>query len=202
MHDIARYLYEMGHLKQVRRAGWWIAGVHTPESVAEHSFRTAILGYILAMLEGADADTTMRMCLFHDTPESRVTDLDRVAQRYLQAVKASEAQVFEEQMTRLPAVIADALRATMAEAAQRETSLEARVAKDADRLECLIQAREYQARGYRDAEDWIRNNYAELMTDSARQLADACLELEPGSWWRGLKLMPDTNVSADEQRES
>jgi hypothetical protein len=40
-NDMAKYLYEAGQLKRVKRSGWWIAGVKDPESVAEHSFRTA-----------------------------------------------------------------------------------------------------------------------------------------------------------------
>ena len=54
MNNIAKYLYEVGQLKRVKRSGWWMAGIADPESVAEHSFRTALLGYILASLEGAD----------------------------------------------------------------------------------------------------------------------------------------------------
>ena len=32
---IARYLFELGQLKRVRRSGWWVAGVDQPESVAD-----------------------------------------------------------------------------------------------------------------------------------------------------------------------
>jgi len=42
--EVAKYLYEMGYLKQVKRAGWGMLGIPHPEGVAEHSFRTAILG--------------------------------------------------------------------------------------------------------------------------------------------------------------
>lgn len=50
----AGYLYEMGMLKRAKRAGWWIVGVKDPETIAEHSFRTAVIGAVLAMMEGAD----------------------------------------------------------------------------------------------------------------------------------------------------
>jgi putative hydrolase of HD superfamily len=36
--------------------------------------------------------------------------------------------------------------------------LEARLAKDADKLECLIQAREYQAQGHEDVPPWIETS--------------------------------------------
>ena len=51
MEDIARFLLEIGVLKNVKRSGWWMAGVKDPETVAEHSYRTAIIGYFLAKKE-------------------------------------------------------------------------------------------------------------------------------------------------------
>ncbi|MEW9510166.1 HD domain-containing protein [Streptomyces bacillaris] len=53
---VGRFLYEAGTLKHARRTGWWMAGVRDPESVAEHSWRTALIATIIAKLEGADAD--------------------------------------------------------------------------------------------------------------------------------------------------
>ena len=50
----ARLLYEAGTLTHVRRTGWWMAGVRDPESVAEHSWRTAVIATILAERQGAD----------------------------------------------------------------------------------------------------------------------------------------------------
>jgi putative hydrolases of HD superfamily len=37
MSNIAKYLYEIGQLKRVKRSGWWMAEIVDPESVAEHS---------------------------------------------------------------------------------------------------------------------------------------------------------------------
>lgn len=65
LEGIAHFLYEMGALKRLPRSGWLIAGVAAPESIAEHSFRTAILGWLLAHMEGADPARTALLCLFH-----------------------------------------------------------------------------------------------------------------------------------------
>src|SRR3990172_909959 len=62
-------------------------------------------------------------------------------------------------------------------------SLEARIARDADLLECLIQAREYQAMGCYNVSDWISNARAALLTDSAKKMAQECLETDPGVWF-------------------
>src|SRR5947209_8295760 len=112
MNNIAKYLYEVGQLKRVKRSGWWMAGITDPESVAEHSFRTALLGYILASLEGADPQKTAMICLFHDLGETRINDLHRVAKRYIDVGDREEA-AFQEQAERLPHPIAEQVVAFM-----------------------------------------------------------------------------------------
>ena len=187
MDDIAKYLYEAGQLKRVKRSGWWVAGIDNPESIAEHSFRTAMLGYILASLEGADPQKTAMICLFHDMGEARINDFHRVSKRYIE-IGDREQKAFEEQAERLPPEIAEQVVALMHDY-ERNTSLEAHIAHDADALECLIQAREYQAQGHSAVQDWITNCYASLTTQSAKNIAEACLKVEPSAWWQGLKAM-------------
>ena len=58
LEGLTNFLYEMGLLKRYKRTGWLVAGVDNPESIAEHSFRTAIIGYLLALMEGADPATS------------------------------------------------------------------------------------------------------------------------------------------------
>jgi putative hydrolase of HD superfamily len=42
----------------------WTAGIKDPETIAEHSFRTAILATILAALEGVDPARAAQLALF------------------------------------------------------------------------------------------------------------------------------------------
>jgi putative hydrolases of HD superfamily len=186
MDGIAKYAYEMGYLKHIQRAGWAMIGIPTPETVAEHSFRVAILGYILATLEGADPLKTATICLFHDTAEARIGDLHRVARRYIN-VGEGEAAALREQIQRLPQDASDTIY-SLIEEYEKKSTLEGKIAKDADALECLIQAREYLAQGHVNAEEWVTGSYASLQTKSAKCLADACLQVEPQEWWKGLKV--------------
>jgi len=164
-----------------------MAGIADPESVAEHSFRTAILGYILAHLADADPMKTAALCLFHDTPEARINDLHSTAKRYIDPGRG-EAVALAEQVERLPQPIADAILSLMGDY-EEKTSLEAQLARDADVLECLIQAREYQTQGYVNVQEWIDNCKASLKTDVAKNVAEACLQVEPREWWQGLNMM-------------
>jgi hypothetical protein len=81
----AGFLLEMGMLKRAKRSGWWIAGVKDPETIAEHSFRTGVIGAVLAMTEGVDPAKVALLCLFHDTQETRVGGIPHIGRRYLQA---------------------------------------------------------------------------------------------------------------------
>jgi putative hydrolase of HD superfamily len=183
--DIAKFLFEMGQLKRVKRSGWWIAGVKDPESVAEHTFRTAVIAYLLAHLEGVDTGKAVLMALFHDMPETRTNDAHRIVRRYAKWEDVDRKAV-DEQSKRLPNEMATQM-ATLFEEFEKEVSPEAKVVRDADLLECIVQAREYQALGYRDVVDWIFNAQRALRTDSAKRIAAECIKTEPKEWWQGLK---------------
>jgi putative hydrolase of HD superfamily len=181
LEGLSNFLYEMGLLKRYKRTGWWIAGINNPESIAEHSFRTAIIGYLLAVMEGADPAKTATLCLFHDTQETRLGDVPSVGKPYV--VTAPNPEVTADQVAGFPAEIAQAVRQVVDEYEARET-LEAQLAKDADKLECLIQAREYQAQGHEDVPPWIETSAAALRSKAARQLAEACQQVPPRQWWK------------------
>jgi putative hydrolases of HD superfamily len=147
VEGLTNFLYEMGLLKRYRRTGWWIAGIDDPESIAEHTFRTAIIGFLLAVMEGADPAKTAALCLFHDTQETRIGDVPSVGKGYV--VTAPNAEVTADQVAGFPAEVGRAVQELVDEYEARATQ-EAQLAKDADKLECLIQAREYQAQGHED----------------------------------------------------
>ncbi len=181
LEGLTNFLYEMGLLKRYKRTGWMIAGIDAPESIAEHSFRTAIIGYLLAVMEGADPAKTAAMCLFHDTQETRIGDVPSVGKAYV--VTAPNPEVTADQVAGFPAAVGQAVRELVDEY-ERHGSVEARLAKDADKQECLIQAREYQAQGHEDVPPWIETSAAALQSASARQLAEACQQVPPRQWWK------------------
>jgi putative hydrolase of HD superfamily len=181
MRAIIRLCHEAGHLKRSRRTGWWVAGITDVESVAEHSWRTAVLAYIIALAEGADAERAATMAVFHDLPETRTGDIEYVGRHYLNA--ESDEAITKNQVADLPAAMADALIAIIRQAEDRSTP-ESACLRDADKLECLIQAREYQRQGHQDVQTWIDNMAAAVRTPTGRALAEAALRADPGEWWR------------------
>jgi putative hydrolase of HD superfamily len=193
--DLARFFYEVGHLKLVPRSGWWVAGIRDPESVAEHSYRVALIAYVLATLEGADPARVVLAALFHDLPETRTTDLYRVAARYIgKAAKgAAEQAALADLLARLPAAAAAPVAALFAP--EGRPPAEVQLLKDADTLEVLLQALEYRANGYQGVQEWIDGALASLQTATARRVAAAALQMAPAAWFAGLKESPPADIT-------
>jgi putative hydrolase of HD superfamily len=175
----ATFLFEMGQLKRAKRHGWWIAGVKDPESIADHSHRTAVIGTVLALMEGVDPAKVALMCVFHDTQETRVTDIPHISRRYLKA--ASNESVTTDQLSAAHPEVAAGIQRVVDEY-ENSTAPEVVVAHDADKLECLIQAIEYREQGNTNVQSWIDTSRASLKTASANTLADAALQMNSLTW--------------------
>ena len=181
---ILNLIAEAGLLKRVKRSGWWMLGMPFEESVADHSFRCAMIGYILAKMEGADTSKVLLMTLSGDLHESRINDLHKVAHKYLD-VKKAEAKVFREQIRDLPPAIRKELGETR-EDYEKQLSTESVIARDADILECLIQAKEYHDLGYAGADRFFRKGPKHLKTKSALKLWKKALKWDSRIWWESL----------------
>lgn len=181
--QVARFLYEAGTLKQSRRTGWWMAGVRDPESVAEHAWRTSLIASIIAKLEGADPARAAFLAVWHDSQESRTGDVNHLAKKY--AGEADPKAVTADQMAGMPGALASTVRDLIAEYEARE-STEAVCARDADKLECLLQGIEYKSQGYELAQRWIDNSRGRLVTNTANELADQLLSMGPLDWLRAV----------------
>lgn len=175
----ARLIYETGLLKLSKRTGWWLCGVKDPESIAEHSFRTAIIAGLLACMEGADPARATFLGVWHDTQETRVSDIPHLGRRYLKA--ASNEQVTADQTAGMPAAAAEQLRALIHDY-ENGDGLEVQCAHDADKLECLFQAIEYRDTGHQNVGGWIESSRAKLRTKSAQRLADAAVAMSSQEW--------------------
>src|SRR5690242_15589080 len=77
--DTAAILDLLGHaeaLKRLPRTGWLHIGVQAPESVADHSYRIALLTLLVAAGEPAlDLARALTIALVHDLPEAIAGDI-------------------------------------------------------------------------------------------------------------------------------
>jgi len=181
--SVVGYLHEVGHLKRTKRAGWWIAGVRDPESVAEHSFRAGVIAYVLALMEGADPDRAATLALFHDVLETRIGDIPSPGRAHLAV--ADPVEIARTQTDALPSPVAENILGLVSEYEAKE-SPESQCAKDADKLECLLQAREYATQGYALVQPWVDTMVAAVKTPSGKELARGALSTPVDSWWRDI----------------
>jgi putative hydrolases of HD superfamily len=127
----------------------------------------------------ADPARAAQFAVFHDTQETRIGDIPYVGRRYLQV--ATNEAVTADQVAACPPAVARVLQ-DIVDTYEAQDTLEARVARDADKLECLIQVLEYRHQGYSGVQDWIDNCRATLKTTSAQQIADAAERLSGLEW--------------------
>ena len=175
------FFAEAGLLKSVKRSGWWVAGIKNPETVAEHCFRCAVIGYYLAHLEKVDAYKVMSMALFNDIHEARINDLHKMGHYYID-FREAESKVFTDQVQKLPSSLKKELSATRQEYDQQD-SKESIVARDADILECLVQAKEYYDQGNLVAKKFFQEAPKHLKTKSAQNIWKKLKTWDSSRWW-------------------
>ena len=188
MKDLVNFFHEIGMLNRIKRSGPLLTACTGQESVAEHSYRTMLIGYILAKLEKVDADKVLKMMLIHDLPESRILDLNKISHRYLNFDDA-EKKAFEEQLSLLPEDVAKEWNASYAELNALKTN-EAVIAKEADYIECAIEAKELVEKGFSGMQDWVDNVDKFVKTKSAKAIMTVLKNSNSNDWWHGLKKLP------------
>jgi putative hydrolase of HD superfamily len=178
------FLAEAGMLKRVKRSGWDVLGIPHEESVAEHSFRCAAIGYVLAKMEGVEPYRVLLMTLFNDLHEARIGDQHKVAHKYLN-VREAEKKAFAGQVEDLEFGMKDELEKMREEHDEQKTP-ESLIARDADILECLLQAKEYTDIGFTAAEKFFRKAPDHLKTESAKKLWESTKDWDSSVWWEKL----------------
>ncbi|MFC1514559.1 HD family hydrolase [Candidatus Omnitrophota bacterium] len=179
--SVLELVVEAGMLKQTARSGWQVAGIKGAESVADHSFRCAFIGYALASMEGVSAYRVLLMTLFGDLQEARTGDLHKMAQTYI-PTEGAEDEAFFAQIKDLPGGMSRELAKARREYRAQKTK-ESIIARDADILECLIQAKEYYEQGFLQAKKLTRIAPRFLKTASARAVWRKAKSAPLNDWW-------------------
>ncbi len=175
--NIINFFFELGMLKKTPRSGFQFLRTGR-ESVADHSFRTTMIGYTLARLSGsADPYKVVCLCLFHDVPEARTGDLNYVNKQY---VEAMESEAIEHLAETLP--FGDDYRQLLEEYRAAETEA-AKLAHDADQLDLFLELKEQYDLGNSYARRWIHFALKRIKTPIGKEIAAEILDTDSASWW-------------------
>lgn len=167
---LIHFLIKAGELKKIKRTGWVLRGVKEPESIADHTFRVALMAWLFARKEGLNYEKVIKMALVHDLCEVGLGDItpydkllpggakDRNRKRVLKKWPRWTKRVKEELKSKkfkkemnslerilkdLPALLRREIKNLWLEYTQGE-SAEAKFLRQADKIENLIQALEYE----------------------------------------------------------
>ena len=184
MLSAVNFFAEAGLLKKIKRSGWWVAGIKDPESVAEHCFRCAIMGYYMAHLEKADPFKVVVMTLFNDIHEARINDLHKMGHFYID-FKEAEKKVFKDQIKNLDPSVGAQMQKLRRDYDEQKTK-ESIIARDADILECLIQAKEYYHNGHTKAKKFFQTAPDHLKTTTAQKLWRKMKNWDSSAWWESV----------------
>jgi putative hydrolases of HD superfamily len=164
---LVRFMRLAGRLKRTVRTGWVDRGIpaEQAESVADHSFRVALLSWLASARTELDRDRILKLALIHDLAEAITGDLTpydladvvvpdddaRIAflnRRHLAsadraaAKRAAEAAANLEISRELPKSLRTEIRSLWQELEERATP-EAMFVKQVDKLETYLQSLEY-----------------------------------------------------------
>jgi len=183
LKKVIDFLYELGKLNFTPRSGWNYLGIRDPQSVAEHTARTAQIAFVLAIMEGhKNPCHCATVALFHDITEARTIDMNRVSKAYN---KTDHKLALEEQIAGLGAV-GDGVSFVWNEFEDEKTRA-SQIGRDADVLEMMLTARELMEVGYSAAKEWIDSGLPRLKTESGKSIGKEILSSDPNAWWKAFK---------------
>lgn len=144
LQDIIKFLEIAGILKQTERTGWVEVGVYQPESVADHTFRTALLCMLYADIENLDTLKILRMALIHDLHEAILGDL--TPKQKTAETKRNEETSINNMLKLLPKRQRENYLAVWNEYQEGKTK-EAQAVRQLEKIEMALQAKEYEKLG-------------------------------------------------------
>jgi putative hydrolase of HD superfamily len=163
---LADFAFEVGRLRFINR-DFIQEGIHRPSNVAEHSYRVSVLAWLIAEGEKADVGEVLKMAIIHDLPEVRTLDHGLISSQYNAVHEDKAAQDLFGQA--LPKALVSF------HAYEERLSDEAKIVKDADRLDVVLECKEFKMRGLQYHPIWDEELacYRDLLfTETARKLFD------------------------------
>lgn len=161
-------------LKDEPRRGWVLRGVAAPESVADHSWGTALLCLLFADEAGVDGGEAARIAVLHDLAEALTGDVAHrldPADREMSLEEKARREVAAMDVLLPEGVPASAAAREAWEAYEERRGPEAVFARDMNLIDMCLQALIYEADG--------RHAYPEGLGEFFAS-ADARLETQVG----------------------
>ncbi|XP_063079167.1 HD domain-containing protein 2 [Engraulis encrasicolus] len=142
MDSMLQFMKLIGQLKRVPRTGWVYRNVKQPESVSDHMYRMSMMALTIED-RSLNKDKCVKLALVHDMAECIVGDIapaDNIS-------KAEKHRREKEAMEHLTGLLNEGLRKEIYDLwneYETQASPEAKLVKELDQLEMILQAHEYE----------------------------------------------------------
>ncbi|KAJ0260386.1 5'-deoxynucleotidase [Hirschfeldia incana] len=165
------FLTLCSRLKTTPRAGWGKRDVKNPESIADHMYRMGLMALISSDIPGVNRDKCIKMAIVHDIAEAIVGDITPSCGVSKEEKNRRETEALEHMCK----ILGGGERAEEIAALWREyeanASPEAKVVKDFDKLELILQALEYEQEQGKDLEEFFQSTAGKFQTDIGKAWA-------------------------------
>lgn len=139
--ELLKFFEDINKLKSTARAGWVRCGIKNPESVADHTFRTAMMAMVLGDSLQLDVEKVLRMALLHDLAEVVTGDITPYDDESPEEKRRKEGIALYGLLQQIPN--RDKYMELWQEYDQ-QLSVEAKLVRNVDKLEMALQADEYK----------------------------------------------------------
>jgi 5'-deoxynucleotidase YfbR-like HD superfamily hydrolase len=143
--NVINFFQKINRLKSLKRTGWLKKGVAFPESVADHTFRVALIAMILCP-ENLNKEKIIKMAIVNELPEAIVGDIITThenSNKYKKNKFKKEKNAVQELVKKLDKKTANEIINLWVESEELKTK-EAKFLKQIDKLEMAMQALEYE----------------------------------------------------------
>jgi len=176
---LVNFILEYRTLKHMPRGSLPYLKGPIRENIAEHSFYTTIIAWIMAVVEKADENKVIKMSLAHDLAEVRGGEKNLINKFYTSPI--NEQKIMEE-ISQNYDLKKLSLGGLFKEFDQAKT-LEAKIAKDADVLAQMLLEKECLDLGNESAGKWLHFSQMRLKTELGKKLGKRLIEVESDEWW-------------------
>lgn len=172
--NILKFANITGNLKKIKRTGWVREQIKEPESVADHIHRTAVLAMVLGERLGVDRDRLIKMALVHDLGESVIGDI--VFERghlFDPDIRKIKLEKEKGGMKKVLSYLKHGKEYyDLWLDYEEQSSKEAKVLKQLDRLEMAIQAFEYEVSDNRQLDEFLINAEKHVIHEELKKLLE------------------------------
>lgn len=171
-------MYEIGTMRYISRTWKQFGGVDFA-NLAEHTLRVVWISMLISKYEKADISKVIQLALIHDLAETRTGDVNYLTRMY---TKRDENKALNDIVKNTS--FEEEIKSLWVEYENRLT-LEAKIVKDADTLDCDIELQETEASGSKIKNvlsETRKATYKKLNTNTAKKLFQEIVNSNPHSW--------------------